>query len=180
MGLDITAYSRLTHIGLHTKDPALNEGEPGGVDDCCYYVNHVNAFAYHDFPASFRGVPVLRSDDNFVHGGCYETTDETQRHRFQALSYRGYNQWRDDLRAQFNPDTDPDRPFYELIFFADNEGCIGPDAAKDLLADFRDHADRYNPAPSEDRRWQNLCREKYADWTKAFELAADGGLIRFH
>jgi hypothetical protein len=76
------------------------------------------------------------------------------------------------LQEQFNPDLAPDGPFYELIWFADNEGCIGPDAAKDLLADFREHEAAYVP-PS------GWTAATYQDWTRAFELAADGGLVRF-
>lgn len=180
MGLDITAYSRLKHIGKHEKDIALNEGEPGGPDDFCYYDGHVQAYAYDSFPQSFRGIPVLgkravSGGDYFIEGGCFEHTPETVTHGFRAGSYGGYGQWRADLQRQFNPARVPDGPFYELIWFADNEGSIGPEAAKDLLEDFRLHFEHYMP-PSSDGWWLT----KYRDWTKAFELAADGGLVDFH
>lgn len=170
MGLDITAYSRLRYVGEHVKDPELNEGEPG---PWCYYKGHVNAYAYEDFPQSFRGVPILRRDDGCVFGGCFEVTDETQEHRFRAGSYSGYNAWRADLQKQFNPSRDPDGPFYELIWFADNEGVIGPEAAADLLADYRLLGATYTS-------FYRDGGEAWADWGKAFELAADGGLIDFH
>ncbi|HEU4540397.1 MAG TPA: hypothetical protein VFR23_04660 [Jiangellaceae bacterium] len=167
MGLDITAYSRLKHIGRHTEDW------------CEDYENHVMAFAYDDFPLSFRGIPVLGTTQHgavtFLDAGCFEITEETERHAFRAGSYSGYNRWRADLQRQFNHATEPDRPFYELIWFADNEGSIGPDAAKDLLADFREHAAAYDPG-----EYADYFREKYQDWTRACELAADSGLIRFH
>lgn len=186
MGLDITAYSRLRHIGKHEIDPALNEGEPGPY---CYYENHVNAFAYTAFPRSFRGIPVLSVEETsggskFFEGGCYAITDETQTHGFRAGSYIGYGDWRSDLARQFNPapitwsgrpsmaEPDPDKPFYELIWFADNEGSIGPEAALDLLADFDLHVNLY--------QGDDYARRKYEDWRRAFELAADGGLVRFH
>lgn len=176
MGLDITAYSKLKHVGKHEKDPDRNEGEPGGVDDWCYYENHVQAVAYDSFPQSFRGIPILGekvgSDYRFLDGGCYEVTDETQTHGFRAGSYGGYNGWRQNLQDQFNPSCEPDAPFYELIWFADNEGCIGPDAARDLLADFREHEGNYNPF--------YVANDTYSDWMRACELAADGGVIRFH
>lgn len=170
---------------MHEKDPELNEGEPGGLDDYCYYDNHVDAFAYASFPESFRGIPVLTSDEQWIKGGCFEITPETETHGFRAGSYGGYGQWRQDLASQFNPaplsfdrgprmaKPDPELPFYELIWFADNEGCIGPDAARDLLADFREHATAYAPP-------QVWSGEKYQDWTRAFELAANGGLVQFH
>ncbi len=193
MGLDITAYSRLKHVGNHEKDAALNEGEPGGgADDWCYYDGHVQAVAYDCFPQSFRGIPVVGEktgrDCRFLVGGCYEITDETETIAFRAGSYGGYSAWRKDLASQFNPveygiesgrptmsEPDPDKPFYELIWFADNEGSIGPEAAADLLADFREHADRYVKPEGE---WTTPTR--YENWTRACELAADSGLIRFH
>jgi hypothetical protein len=171
MGLDITAYSRLEPAGKHT-------------DNWCQDENHVQAYAYDTFPQSFRGIPVLATEPingtGFIWGGCYAHTDDTETHQFRAGSYGGYNQWRADLQEQFNPGTDPDGPFYELIYFADNEGCIGPDAAKDLLADFREHAEQYNPGHESEGVWRERCFEKYRDWTRAFELAADGGLVYFH
>lgn len=176
MGLDITAYSRLTPVGFHEKDPELNEGDSGG--DWCYYEGHVQAFAYARFPQSFRGVPVLRTiagGVSIVEGGCFEVTDESRSMKFRAGSYGSYSEWRDDLQRQFNPGIVADMPFYELIHFAGNEGCIGPEAARDLLEDFRTHFERYMP-PAEDRDW---FLDKYKSWMKAFEAAADGGLVEF-
>jgi hypothetical protein len=165
MGLDITAYSQLERIGLHEKDRDLNEGEPGGLNDYCYNDGHVNAYAYDSFPQSFRGLEVLSIRDypgaRFMEGGCYGITPKTEAHAFRAGSYAGYNAWREDLQKQFNPSRNPDGPFYELIWFADNEGCIGPDAARDLLTDFREHADRYVP------QWP-WAEAKYQDWTRAW------------
>lgn len=187
MGLDITAYSNLKHIGKHEIDPELNEGEPG---PHCYYENHIDVFAYDSFPESFRGIPVLGREEfggsGFLVAGCYETTPDTETHGFRAGSYGGYGQWRQNLASQFNPaalswDRGPrmaqpkqDLPFYELIWFADNEGCIGPEAAADLLADFREHAAAYVDP------FDGYGRQKYDDWTRAFELAAASGLVRFH
>ncbi len=167
MGLDITAYTRLRAVGRHT-------------DGWCYEEGHINAFAYDCFPRSFRGIPVAATEvvggGSMLLGGCYTPTDRTDRFDFEAGSYGGYGMWRDDLRAQFNPDTDPDGPFYELIWFADNEGCIGPEAADDLRRDFVTHVDRYRPPPEHGRWWV----DKYKAWLNACKLAADAGLIRFH
>lgn len=167
MGLDITAYSNLLHLGRHT------------LELWCEDESHISAYAYDAFGHSFRGIPVLGqpqiNGDRFIVGGCYERTPETEEHSFRAGSYGGYGQWREDLQRRFNPSRDPDGPFYELIWFADNEGSIGPSAAECLLADFRAHAAAY--AAAETSRWD---REKYADWTNAFELAAQSGLVHFH
>ena len=171
MGLDITAYSKLTAVGKHVAD-----------GQWCEEDGHVTALAYDCFPASFRGIPVLGTStyggSAFIDGGCYAETSGTETLGFRAGSYGGYGQWRDNLRLQFNPNTDPDLPFYELIWFADNEGCIGPDAAADLLADFRAHADVY--APPRPEPWPDYYTDKYLNWTRACELAAEAGLIQFH
>ncbi len=172
MGLDITAYSHLKHVGKHTD---------GWCED---YDNHVQAFAYDCFPASFRGIPVLGTEQHggtgFLVGGCFEFTPETERHGFRAGSYSGYNAWRADLQEQFNPERDPESPFYELIWFADNEGAIGPEAARDLLADFEQHADAYAANRPGGPLAEKYELERYADWTKAFRLAAADGLVDFH
>ncbi|MFI1197731.1 hypothetical protein ACH4T9_31345 [Micromonospora sp. NPDC020750] len=171
MGLDITAYSHLKHVGKHT-------------DGWCEDNDHVQAFAYDCFPASFRGIPVLGTEQHsgtgLMVGGCHEFTAETERHGFRAGSYGGYNAWRSDLQAKFNPELHSDSPFYELIFFADNEGCIGPDAARDLLADFEQHAAEYGASRPGGPLSREYELQRYADWTRAFRLAADGGLVRFH
>lgn len=172
MGLDITAYSNLRAVGRPPETWCENEG-------------HVRAFAYDSFPASFRGIPVLGNsvypNAQFLEGGCYETTEKTETCRFHAGSYGGYYRWRLDLAGRFNPielngrsfsEPDPGKPFYELIWFADNEGTIGPEAAKDLLADFREHVDEALPDLDDYFTYTNFMR--------ACELAADNGLISFH
>lgn len=169
MGLDITAYSNLKPVGKH-------------VETWCEDEDHVEVFSYADFPQSFRGIPVLATELNgdstsFLVGGCFAITDETETHGFRAGSYTGYGHWRSALAEQFNPELDPNGPFYELIWFADNEGSIGPEAAADLLADFREHADRYAPM---DLDWAEYSVKRYQDWSRACELAANSGLIRFH
>lgn len=190
MGLDITAYSNLRHLGHHPG----SEEEDHQYDPETFDRRHVEAFAYDCFPHALKGVPDLRevkgfTSSTFLSGGCFEITDKTETHAFRAGSYSGYGQWRMDLASQFNPaaiifeagrpamtEPDPELPFYELIWFADNEGTIGSQAAADLLADFRQHATAYDPKHAYD----GWAHEKYRDWTTAFELAAQGGLVHFH
>lgn len=172
MGLDITAYSRLEYLGQHAADGWCVEEHY----DEDWNRTHIATYAYDSFPQSFRGIPVVGKravrDATFLIGGCYEVTRATATHGFRAGSYTGYGRWREDLQQRFNPERDPDKPFYELIWFADNEGCIGPEASRDLLADFLLHFERY-PA---DEGYLAL----YKHWLQAFKLAADGGLVEFH
>jgi len=183
VGLDITAYSRLKHLGQHEPD---NSDEGCEYDPKTYDRVHIQAYAYDDFPQSFRGIPVLGTEASnsghiFLEGGCYELTAETETHAFRAGSYGGYNRWRADLARQFNPGPPhaENGPFFELVWFADNEGSIGPEAAKDLLEDFRAYEDRYAPDVA-DAWWRDGYVARYRDWMRAFELAADGGLVDFH
>lgn len=113
---------------------------------------------------------------------------------FRAGSYSGYNRFRADLcRAALGvepeevwrePEAWVDRPFYELINFADNEGTIGPEAAADLYADFRDQegavmaSDAVAALDGDDREW---FAELYATWKDAFRIAGERhGLVEFH
>ena len=73
------------------------------------------------------------------------------------------------------PDEYAERPFFELIHFADNEGTIGPEAAARLATDFADGSERWlSTAPVD--HW---TRGKYEEWAVAFALAADTGLVMF-
>jgi hypothetical protein len=165
MGLDIMAYSQLKHVEDHLATGSWCEDE-----------DHISACAYDAFPRSFRGIPVLGQRDGFLVGGCYVVTEKTETVRFRAGSYSGYGQWRDRMALEFQgkpagPDLDPDGPFYELLWFADNEGCIGPEAAADLLEDFRENASSWTPV------WPHS--DPYVGFMTACELAADGGLVEF-
>ncbi|HVC76421.1 MAG TPA: hypothetical protein VND96_07885 [Candidatus Micrarchaeaceae archaeon] len=73
-----------------------------------------------------------------------------------------------------NPGPFRDKPFFELIYFADTEGCIGPLAAADFAADFahgRDTGVRV--------RLDEADQSLYEDWSRAFTLAGSGGLVCF-
>lgn len=179
MGLDIRAYSHLTYVGHH-EDWA---------DEDAHYDQHHEAYAYTAFPHALIGVPNVRDkqgfSETFLSGGCFEVTEKTEEHSFRAGSYSGYNEWRRGLAEQFNPysdggrgEPDPEKPFYELIWFADNEGTICELAAINLLADFRQHEAEYRAAHTDDP--YDWSVRSYADWMRACELAADSGLIDFH
>lgn len=178
MGLDCTAYSNLKHVGQHEPDP---EDE-----DWCYNEGHVTAFAYKGFERSTRGLLGMQKDyvNGLVGGDCYATTDVTESSHW-GTSYGGHNRWREEL-ARFatdgkhgapdfwNDTVGPETPFYEVINFADNEGSIGPEAARDLLGDFRTHRDAY-AAQAEDYDLGH-----YDKWLRGCELASQDGLISFH
>lgn len=144
------------------------------------------------------GVPNLRplagySGSSFKTGGCFAVTDKTEISYLHAGSYTGYNRWRADLAERFNPyrtgvenavevalPPTPEGPFYELIWFADNEGVIAELAAAKLLGDFRAHRVEYMAAHAGTDSVAEFHRRRYDGWLRCFELAADGGLVDFH
>lgn len=160
MGLDITAYSNLESVG-HTVLP------------WCEDEDHIETYTYDSFPRSFKGIAVTETSDDLLHGGCFRATEITETYSFAAGSYGGYNRWRADLQEQFNPNQLTGKPFYELIWFADNEGVIGPEAAAELLHDFHKYDASYFSSSLR-------CRQVFDDFAKAAALAADHGLIQFH
>lgn len=193
MGLGITAYSRLDYIGHHPgpKTPDGNEGENCQYDEETYDRLHLQAFAYSDFPHALQGIPGtpdIRGEafgwDSLISAGCFALTAGTETHSFEAGSYGGYDQWREHLGRCFGWSRDTEDPFFELIYFADNEGTLLWLPAKNLLADFeagrekwRDYCvDIFSDQPYQPKYYL----EKYENWAHACELAADGGLVDFH
>lgn len=178
MGLDITAVSKLRYAGKEELD-----GDEEWPDDLFI------AFAYAGFEHSTRGLRGMTDTfqgGTFIGGHSYYATPDSEFHGFRAGSYGGYGEWRAGLATStghslgdYFSGGDDTLPFYELIHFADNEGTIGPESARDLLEDFRTHRETY-VATRRGSTWGQYDIERYDDWTRACELAADGGLVSFH
>lgn len=188
MGLDITAYETAIELPPHEYSEGTAENH---WEDSCYDLGHERVFVYVGFEQSARGLVLY---DNVKHydggtgiryGPCYQV-DRGKSFGFRAGSYGGYNAFRDALSQAalgvpakevfLNPDEYLDKPFFELINFADNEGTIGPEAAADLYKDFVDWGEKIVNTYLDD----SWFREKYEDWTKAFKLAGGSGIVDFH
>lgn len=191
MGLDVTAYSQLTYVG-HCPD---RDEDEHGYDPDTHDRVHVEAYAYTDFPHALMGVPNVRtayfqSGGEYRTGGCFAVTDKTETFRFRAGSYGGYNRWRSELAAQFNPyrtgpdgsklPPTPEGPFYELIWFADNEGTLSELVSAKLLGDFTAYRAEYMATHGGADPMAECNRSRYDGWLRCFELAADSGLVDFH
>lgn len=160
MGLDVTAYETAALLDPHET-----------ADSC--YDDHLQAFVID--PSFDRSLGGLIADR------CYNVSGRTAT---VSNSYGGHGAFRDRLARTFLGVSAPtvwyaadqyaDRPFFELIHFADNEGTIGPAAASDLLADFEAGRDRWRSTI--DHEW---LRGKYDEWTEVFRCAASGGLVDF-
>ncbi|WP_024516984.1 hypothetical protein [Bradyrhizobium sp. Tv2a-2] len=180
MGLDITAYTRLTKI----ENPTLDED--GFYDDGFQATASVIEWTEQNWPGRTAGIET---------GAVYDCADSFG---FRAGSYSGYNAWREQLAkmagyplghydgqvgqreshcvACWNGQTGP---FAELINFADNEGTIGPVVSAKLAKDFAEHQEKAE-------QWAQSLLDgdwfiaKYRDWRKAFEMASDNGAVDFH
>jgi len=168
MGLDITAYSNIREIRPAMQDEDTDHGETK------FWINK-------DF---------LGREDGIKEKTIYAYEDS---HGFRAGSYSGYGIWRNKLAELagyplaeenffgFKRMTHSggawaatEGPFWELINFADNEGTIGPVVSAKLAKDFAEFQAKADAHPEE---W---FRERYADWRKAFDLAAQNGAVSFH
>jgi hypothetical protein len=176
MGLDVEAYSKAEYLETmgnveEWEDKYwMHENEPDGIktEIARHWISE-----YAD-----RARPI-------VENGVYKINGE----QFSpwGSAYSAYNRWRAWL-SQTMLNADPREvwrneakysgaPFYELINFSDCEGIIGPVVAKKLAADFASHQWKADHFGQDENGWY---ARKYADWRKAFELAADDGFILFH
>lgn len=178
MGLDISYYSRITKMEKSSE-----------YFDVIYI--YPQTFIYH--------LGSLECDS------CYISTENSKYNSFRAGSYSGYNDWRNNLAEmagygcaenvwkdfpnirylklkKIEGEEAKIKPFYELIFFSDCEGCIGPEIAKKLYKDFCDfdeQAKKFNKDPLniEPDDWFYI---KYCAWKEAFRVASDSGIVLFH
>lgn len=163
MGLNIRAFERLELVATRPTN--------GWADDDWDDDGSVILSPAHGFAEATDGV---EATDGMV-PGKYAIHGE-QIH-FRAGSYSGYNGWREWLAAQVGTTpravwSDPKPgPFVELINNSDCEGFIGPKTAAKLARDFQEHAGRIVGDDYEVQR--------YRDWQRAFELAANGGAVKF-
>lgn len=182
MGLDISAYSNIKVLGTADEyDESLEDSN-----------EFRQEFINPHFPHASVGY-----EGEFVQ---WIETSDTESTSFRAGSYSGYGLFRSSLADEFLGTTDlymdsPHRgtangdwekvhasegkPFYELINFSDCEGVIIGPACTKLYNDFVTHREAYvNSLDETDHQWGFVKR--YDDWTEAFRLASQNGLVSFH
>ena len=176
MGLDITSYE---HVALVEEVHALEDSEGNYCGDPEEYggQDHVRVYS-PDFPDSLGSLQ---------HDKCYLATGDT--FGFRAGSYSGHGQFRAALceaalgvppeNVWEDPDEFRGKPFYELINFSDCEGAIGPEVCAKLAADFQRERAVRDALEAKDLPGDWYV-QKFDDWQRAFELAADTGLVQFH
>ncbi len=170
MGLDVTAYQQVEFVA-----PATPEQEEMEQDD--------------------QGWPLVKllPDTEFVERmdtltpGFYRVSGTS--FGFRAGSYVWYGGWREWLANQVGASfwkrtsmawahPTPLQPiqkihaFYELVWFSDCEGCIGPETCRKLAADFVYYDNKVQGDEQQMRVYRNF--------EKAFVLAAGSGAVSFH
>jgi hypothetical protein len=165
MGLDITAYRKLTKT-----DTAELESDGYPKDYLKFWRARLVTGTEEEFPGRTEGV-----EQDAVYSFA-------ERLSFRAGSYGGYNDWRNDLakvaghesaKAAWDNPPPAGSPFWELINFFDNEGVIGPIVAAKLAQDFAEYRTKAKAIGG-------YFFDRYCQWQKAFEMAADGGAVNFH
>jgi hypothetical protein len=184
MAVDIIAYPTVTFIL-----DCLERGEKRWCEE------HSSAYAYAGFERTAEGWPGWDQPpvDGLIIGPCFKPTGESL--RIMSTSYSGYNAWRRTLSLAVHhvepeviwhdPDRWADKPFVDLINFADNEGCIGHVSAGRLAAAFADeqHRAAYEQqvrADIEPEWYVSRYLDTWTDWLDGLRKVADGGgLVRF-
>lgn len=179
MGLDISYYSKVK-LADREVDP--------DVDYPLFYTEYNSTFKYQ------LGSLKLKS--------IYLPSDDSDSSSFGAGSYSGYNMWRNQLAIMAGYESadnvwndnsfDPGnvrllklkklnneeiriKPFYELIYFSDCEGLIGPEISAKLYRDFVDFDDKAKNFSKD-----TYFYSRYKNFKEAFRVASDGVLVNFH
>jgi len=123
--------------------------------------------------------------------GEYSPGQGSTSNSFRAGSYSGYNAWRAKLCKLMHgiqPEemwADPNRwsgaAFQEVIDFSDCEGVIGARVSKKLYTDFKKHRSQLYQKAIELFSQDDVAHffAVYDDFTTAFKISADRGLLIF-
>lgn len=198
MGLDITVFTNALKVTDPEKVRAVMEHEDGprkGAREHNFHLPYIN----EDFASRAEGVEAVpyKADE---YGFC-------------AGSYSAYGSWRKELaglvgitnikafwdRCDELEDAGKilDMPFWQLLYFSDCEGTIGPVGCAALAKVFAEWEDRarayaekkhiaeyegFRNTPDFDERGQSNGKyfwRKYQEWKTAFERGATGW-VAFH
>lgn len=177
MGLDIRAVSKLTKCEIQ-NDEAYEK-----------YSNVINVTPEYDL--------VFNQSSGL--NGYYEYSNSDYK-SFRAGSYSGYGKWRETLAKSIGIDIEDlwmsverdtrlglvlnDRasiniPFVELLHFSDCEGCIGPDVSKKLHNDFVNNRGIVESYIKSNLTYPSDWMSLYDDFTEAFRIASNNGVVQF-
>lgn len=160
-----------------------------------YYVSHIKRSKSQTITSPnkihIHVDPSFKEQADHLQDGVYLTTDKSIDASFRAGSYSGYDAWRRELSTMAlgvvpndiwdAPNTFHGKPFYELINFPDNEGCIGPKTSGCLYKAFTKHIKKATThttgmASKEDAIY---FMETYNNFMEAFKTASQDGVVIF-
>lgn len=189
MGLDVTAYEKLGEfIGPYSEELQNKLDEDWSENE----ENYIHIFS-GDFPERLDGLAP----------GYYRTEGEEM--GFRAGAYSAYNRWRGrlaeiawgvkyEVKFENMQMTDTLRaweregqPFFELVWFTDCDGVLGPKTCAKLAKDFAEYEakaeaasigdmDAYHQHDIEGSAFMHVYRK----FKEAFELAANSGIVKYH
>ena len=90
--------------------------------------------------------------------------------RIDLLQADGQINW-DELPTEQGSDI----PFIDLVFFADNEGCLDWEVSEKIYQDFKKWEDKVDA----DGGLSEYDVELYRDWMNVFDLARQNGVVVF-
>lgn len=169
MGLVVRAFS-----GIRLVESSLIDDDDEPTSDIeCVRARFNPHFPERASDLTENGVYAFENSDGIIIGSC---------------GY--YGDWRRQLETLSGVTrrvTPPGGPFWELINFSDNQGCIGPSACARLYQDFKNHeeaAEVLSTALDADcttigygRRW---FLRTYQQLASMFLVASDRGLVEFY
>lgn len=172
MGLDITAYSKVLQIEDENSIELDEDNFP--VDE--------NIFRIFDDEWN-RSAPFLTNS--------YVSLKQSEYYGFRAGSYGYYNVWRNELARIAGYEATNEKydqtvwdstegPFFELINFSDCEGILGSEVSEKLFNDFINYSQYVTLDKFTNEEQFKWFKENYDDFTKAFALAKNGGLVHYH
>lgn len=178
MGLDVTAYRKIERVADWPADAE-------GIDDFAEYVPRQGYVWQGRTVTSVHPVYVPGDfpEHHSLTPGVYAYAESMD---WGAGSYSGYNLWRDWLsRAALGVPAERvwgrnfarfrNRGVAWLVNFSDCEGFIGAEVCARILADIRAHEATIRSRADDAARLERLNT-----WLAGLEMAADGGMLRFH
>lgn len=193
MGLDTTSYAKIAALP-EDWEPTVEGNDPEDLFDYLFESGIHRACTYPDFPRAMDGLdgghdldstldfPALGNRWYHMEGRGPTTGSSYSGHSMfrtwiilEFWSAELYSSAYDNGSGFLTPAKYvDDAPFIDLLYFADNEGILGPEACYRLNRDFSQRV----PGDSwdENEYYQRLYRE----WKDAVAHASNGGCIRFH
>lgn len=177
MGLDVHAYSKITYLQPQPEgEEARDTAEEAGAREL------YSANGYDRLRPQAEGFYSLDGEDLHINCGAYSRYGRWRENLARLAGwplgeYEQYGRkWPSHVATAWEAEQGP---FWELINFGDNEGSIGAEVAKKLLADFEHYhesiAERALLMQDEGQEFMRFYRQ----WQAGFALAADGGAVYF-